>query len=190
MKLKKIYVWWFARVRIIRGGSEILQKKISAALKKSRKAISFSQIESNYFTRSGKSSFCKNCQNFYPSDIINREYLATYAHSWLWVWFGVSGNKWREPQQRPPPCVTVTARVSPGTQVWLRYYASLPSMRNGVILLKVLDSCCAPMFLLQLPSIILNRSPTVLQPGSELLFWECCCDLCYTGSQNVYYCNR
>lgn len=56
----------------------------------------------------------------------------------------VSNNKSSKPQKRSPPHHAVSADVSSGTQVWSHYYASLPSVRNTMILLKVLDSLCAP----------------------------------------------
>lgn len=52
------------------------------------------------------------------------------------------------------------AAVSSGTQVWPHYYASLPSARNTMILLKVLDSPCAPFFTVQLRSALAPRCCT------------------------------
>lgn len=48
-----------------------------------------------------------------------------------------------------PPHYSVLAAVSSGTRVWPHYYASLPSARNTMILLKVWDGPCAPFFTLQ-----------------------------------------
>lgn len=90
----------------------------------------------------------------------------------------VSSNKPQNSQQHSPPDYTVTANVSSGTQVWSHYYASLPSVRNTVILLKVLDSHCAPFP----ASIMFNYSPLEPPEAAIIRFGiaalECLFDLC------------
>lgn len=102
----------------------------------------------------------------------------------------VSGNKSSKPQQHPPPHYTVTADVSSGTQVWSCYYASLPSVRSTMILLKVSDSWLRPVLPVQLCSIILNRSPQMLQQLGFCSAARSACLICglYVIIQRVRIC--
>lgn len=156
-------------------------KKIAAELKTTLRAISFSQIEWSHFTRS---HFAKNCLKFlilwshFPPKQPNWNFLQHICKVGTPLSVGfmrVSGNKSWKPQQRPPPYYAVMAHVSSGTQMWSYYYASLPSARNAVILLKVLDSRHAPFSCLNYVQLFSAEAPLccswLLNRCSAALVW-------------------
>lgn len=151
-------------------------KKIAAELKTTLRAISFSQIEWSHFTRS---HFAKNCLKIlilwshFPPKQPNWNVLQHICKVGTPLSVGfmrVSGNKSWKPQQRPPPyyaCYGSCVFRDSDVVVLLRFTSLCEECSDFTKSFR--QSPCS-VFLPQLCSIILSRSPAVLQLASEPLF--------------------